>query len=123
MVDRDGVRDSDGGGGHGGGREGLELVESDLEADPPGLVQREVEIPHVHQAVSEHRRRRRRRKPTELRKESRAAKTLAEAAERVKNMMKPPHQPAEPGKTARRLGWAGKTPKRLALRRPKLKRL
>jgi hypothetical protein len=46
LVDGDGVRDGDGGGGRGGGREGLELVERRLEADPLGLVQREVEVPH-----------------------------------------------------------------------------
>jgi hypothetical protein len=42
LVDGDGVRDGDGGGRRGGGREGLELVERRLEADPLGLVQREV---------------------------------------------------------------------------------
>ena len=54
MIDGDGVRDGDGGGGGrvGGGGEGLELVERGLEADPLGLVQREMEVPHGQHAVS-----------------------------------------------------------------------
>jgi hypothetical protein len=94
VVDGDGVRDGDGGGGRGSGREGLELVERGLETDPLGLVQRDLEVPHVHQAVSDHRRR------TELRKESRAAKTLSEPESSLNG-------------TLHGLGW--KTPKRLGL--------
>ena len=43
--------DGDGGGGRGRGGEGLELVEGGLEADPLGLVQREVEVSHGRYAV------------------------------------------------------------------------
>ena len=64
LVDGDGVRDGDSGGGFGGGGEGLELMERSLEADPLGLVQREVEVSHGLSAVSARRRGRRgRRRP------------------------------------------------------------
>lgn len=52
MVDGDGVGDGDGGGRSGGGGEGLELVERGLKADPLGLVQRELEVPHGLHPVS-----------------------------------------------------------------------
>lgn len=46
LIDGNGVRDGDGGGGRGGGRNGLELLKRGLEADPLGLVQREVAVLH-----------------------------------------------------------------------------
>lgn len=111
MVDGDGVRDGDGGGGRGGGGEGLELVERGLEADPLGLVQRELEVPHGHHHPVSRGNRRSGADGAEEGERSKAAKTLAEPElnlpksdrRQPKNRTKPP--PAgQQRKEAARLG-------------------